>query len=524
MKYLYLGISSKFIHTMPAGWFLAEFLNRHGIKVKELYHNVNEKYADVLDNVLREEFDTLLISVYIFNVDFIRKLIKDIKLRKPCCTVIAGGPEVSEDFEADHIIIGEGEKALYGFLTKGGRKVIREENIADLDTIPTPYTEERLSKSVYKLIYYESSRGCPFKCSYCMAGLTSGVRYFSIERVKEDLLKIASSGAKVVKFTDRTFNANVKRTDEILQFIRENFSGRDICFHFEVGGDLFRESTMKILEELPVGLVQMEAGVQTLNEESLKAVNRVFDKEKFIDNISRIRAFGNIHIHLDLIAGLPHETRESFIKSFNQVYLLRPHMLQLGFLKFLKGTPIRENFAAEYCDNAPYEVISTPTMSEDDLKELKSMEWAFDRLYNSGRFRHTLDYLLNFNDNPYQMFLEISRHLERGGIMRGCQQLDLIRGILSFHDDEKVKEFLRFDYLLTNRSRSSPACLRNQHTPEFRRFLSIQPNTSTVLFEEFTFLPDRLNKGHYIVKFDYSKRNSVSRAYGCEIMKANYST
>jgi len=299
---------------MPSGWFLAEFLQQKGIEIVEKYHSVNEDYDTLRNEILCKEWDAVLFSVYIFNVKTVRQLIKDIR-KASSCKIIVGGPEVDLDLDANHIVFGEGETALYNLLTSSGEKVIYGKNITNLDDIPSPYTVKRLSESKNKLIYYESSRGCPFSCSYCMAGLTKGVRYFSLERVQNDLKRIVDSGAKIIKFTDRTFNANTERTNAILNMIANNFADKDVCFHFEVGGDLFNKSTLDILKTLPVGLVQMEAGVQTLNEKSLQAICRKFNKERFLQNITKILSYNNIHMHLDLIAGLPYEDYSSFENS-----------------------------------------------------------------------------------------------------------------------------------------------------------------------------------------------------------------
>ena len=519
MKILYCGISSRYIHTMPAGWFLSEYLSSCGIEINEIYHNVNESYDNILNNIIEIKPDKLLLSVYIFNVEFVKKLIKDIRHNLKNTIIIVGGPEVDKNLDADHIVYGEGERALLKLLTEGGGREIYEEPIACLDDLPSPYTTSRLIESRNKLVYYESSRGCPFKCSYCMAGMTKGVRNFSLDRVKSDLVKIVDSGAKVVKFTDRTFNANRERTDEILRYIKDTFSNINICFHFEVGGDLFQQSTLDILQSMPVGLVQMEAGVQTLNPMSLKAINRVFDKRVFGDNISKIISYGNIHMHLDLIAGLPMDDLDSFKQSFNEVIALQPHMLQLGFLKMLKGTPIREDYKAEFAPIAPYEIISTPHMSEEDLKELKAVELMVDKLYNRGKFSNTLKFLLSNYDSPYDMYFNISKYLSNIGVVKGSQEVDYYNGLLRMSNNEEVvRDYLRYDYLITNNSKVIPHILRAQHSEEFKLFNAQNKPTRTVFYEEFKYLPS-LSKGRYIVRFDYQFRNPVNKQYSYSIIK-----
>lgn len=520
MDILFYGLSSKFIHTLPSGWFLSEYLHSKGIEVCEEYHSVNEEYDELLASILNKQFDFILFSVYIFNVKVVNRLIKDIRKSKEC-KIIVGGPEVDENFCADHIVIGEGEYALYKLLTSGAEKLVFGENIKNLDSIPSPYTKERLNLSKNRLIYYESSRGCPFSCSYCMAGISRGVRYFSIERVKSDLINIVSSGAKIIKFTDRTFNANVARTNEILEFILKEFSASGTCFHFEVGGDLFQESTLKILKKLPTGLVQMEAGVQTLNEESLKAVNRNFNRAIFLDNIAKILSFNNIHLHLDLIAGLPFDTFASFIDSYNTVMNLRPHKLQLGFLKMLKNTPIRDCYNALYDAEPPYEIINSPDMSAEELAVLKEIDWINERLYNSGKFSNTLDRLfLHFT--PYQLFYKLSEHFSALQIFKDAYEYRLYEGLLSFSNfEERAREILRFDYLVTNNSRKIPKKLQKVHSNSFKSFLAANKIDRFTLYENFSYLPRKETKGNFTVKFDYKYRNPINNQYTYEIVETN---
>ena len=516
MKIVYIGISSKFIHTMPAGWFLSEYLKHRGIAVTEIYSNINMPYQGILSQVLAEKPDKLLVSVYIFNATLLKKLIKDIKKFLPLCEIIVGGPEADEWVGAHKVIKGEGEQALYEYLTKG--KIDTLCPLEDLDAIPSPYTKDRVLSSQNKLIYYESSRGCPFHCSYCMASNSKKVRYFSLDRVKEDLTNLVSWGVKIIKFTDRTFNANTQRTDAILTFIKEKFSNSETCFHFEVGGDLFKQSSLEILKELPKGLVQIEAGVQSLNLKTLKAVNRKFDKEKFINNISQIIGFGNIHTHLDLIAGLPYEDKESFISSFNQTIALRPHMLQLGFLKFLKGTPIRQTYNAEYSKTPPYEIISSTWLSKEDIAELKKVEYVLDKLYNTNRFHFTLRHLFEKYKTPYQALKNIAYFFDEKGLKRGMSLNTIYQTMLEFMNYQKAKDLLRLDFVISNNSRKIPRPIKEPYDADFKLFLQRHPQDRYVLYQRFSYLPDK-PKGNYVVKVDYSKRDKVSSLYEWQIIK-----
>ncbi len=521
MQILYCGISSKYIHTMPAGWFLCEYLYSKGIIVEEAYFNTNQPLAEVLRFIKLKNPDTLLLSVYIFNAIFVNKLIKEVRQSLKGCRIVVGGPEVDESFDADHIIIGEGEEALYKLLSmKCKEKVIYQQGIQNLDIIPSPYTAQRLEQSENKLIYYESSRGCPFRCTYCMASLSKGVRYFGIDRVKLDLKRIVEKGAKVIKFTDRTFNANTQRVNEILTFILEEFYDKNVCFHFEVVGELFREETLELLKRMPLGRVQMEAGVQTLNYPSLKAINRVFKKETFIANIKKIISFGNIHMHLDLIAGLPLDTIKTFADSFNEVIVLRPHVLQLGFLKFLKGTELRRTYGAKFGKYPPYEIISSDTMSKQDLLTLKDIEFVVDRLYNSGKFVNTLDYLLENTRSPFSLFYALSDYFKSKGIKKGASESKLFSALVDYYIDTLpfIRDLLRFDYLITNNSKRLYPSIKNDYTGECKKFLAQHKRTRFVMYECFGYDPITKKEGMCFIKFDYSKRHPVTKQYTYEFV------
>jgi radical SAM superfamily enzyme YgiQ (UPF0313 family) len=267
--------------------------------------------------------------------------------------------------------------------------------IDNLDSIPTPYTEEMLSAAGGRIIYYESTRGCPFSCSYCLSSTFEGVRYFSLERVKKELQKLVNAGVRQIKFVDRTFNANRERAKEIIRFIIS--LGGTTNFHFEAAADLFDSEMLDILAAAPKGLIQFEIGIQTTNNKTLEAINRRTDLGRVFQNVNKLNSIGNVHIHVDLIAGLPYENMGSFKNSFNEVYALEPHQLQLGFLKLLKGSRIRDEskvYGYVFRDYAPYEVMQNSCISFDEILELKNVEDMVERYYNSGRFNNTLKYVI----------------------------------------------------------------------------------------------------------------------------------
>lgn len=284
---------------------------------------------------------------------------------------------------------------------------------AHTDTPPSPYLQEFFDNLSGRICYIETSRGCPYRCAFCLSGRCSSLRFFDIETVKENIILLANSGTKTVKFVDRTFNANYKRANEILLFIKDNYGTKipdGVCFHFEIAGDILHEDTLAILSQMPPRAVQLEIGMQSFNEETLKLINRKTNTQKLIKNIKTLLSFNNMHIHIDLIAGLTGEDLLSFKNSFNIGYNLHAHMLQMGFLKLLYGSDMREQsdkYPCEYSDKPPYEVISTPWLTASEILKLKSCEDALERLYNSGRFLLTLDYLINeIKIEPFDLFFE----------------------------------------------------------------------------------------------------------------------
>ena len=296
--------------------------------------------------------------------------------------------------------------------------MITNEEMEYLEEVISPYCEEYFGNLNGRISYIETSRGCPYRCAFCLSGRCGPVRYFPMDRVKEDIIALANSGTKTIKFVDRTFNAKEDRANEIIEFIIEN-SGKkfpeNICFHFEIAGDILKESTLNILEKAPKGLFQLEIGMQSFNEETLKAINRKTNTEKLIENIKKLLSFKNMHIHIDLIAGLKGEDIKSFERSFDIGFNLRANMLQMGFLKLLYGAEMRENkeeFPCEFSEDPPYEVISTPWITREEIISLKKCEDALERLYNSGRFLETINYLLENKYTPFKLFMEIGSAIE----------------------------------------------------------------------------------------------------------------
>ncbi len=332
------------------------------------------------------------------------------------------------------------------------------EIIKELDIIQSPYTDLILSTIQNKIVYYESSRGCPFSCSYCLSSTFNGVRYFSIERVKKDLLKLIKSKARQIKFVDRTFNCNKQKFIQIIEFIIQYGEGKN--FHFEVAADLFDDQMIEVLKKAPKGLIQFEIGIQTTNHKTLKEINRVTDLQKVYSNINKIKELENIHLHVDLIAGLPFEDLSSFKSSFNTVYNLRTSKLQLGFLKMLKGTCIKRLahvYEYKYRDYHPYEILSNKFIKYSELKDLKRIEDMVEKFHNSGWFQKSIDFLVKYYFNtPYNFFESLSEYYEEEGYFKRalsirelfCVLINFSKQIIIYEKElDYFNEILKYDYL-----------------------------------------------------------------------------
>ena len=470
MKVIIACLNSKYVHASLSPWCLLsgvrEFAeNNYDISVME--STINGDALSFAGKIIDEKPDVVAFSCYIWNVIKTLEVCRIIK-EKHDCKIVLGGPEVAyrpkdilEKYEfADFVLSGEGEWIFPDFLDNlngnlslvsgltyrenGGIISVPEQEYTDAP--PSPFVDEFFENLNGRISYIETARGCPYRCAFCLSGRCSTLRFFGIDRVKKDIIKLAQSGTQTVKFVDRTFNANAERANEILLFIKENY-GKEIpdtvCFHFEIAGDILRESTLEILKSMPVGAVQLEIGMQSFNEETLKVINRKTNTKKLIENIRKLISFDNMHIHIDLIAGLTGEDFESFKNSFNIGYSLKAHMLQMGFLKLLHGADMRENkekYPCTFSAEPPYEVTSTPWLSADEIKTLKNCEDALDRLYNSGRFLLTLEYLTDeVGISPFDIFGSFGNSVN-GNKMRLS---DYAEKLYDFFCDKCDKEVLR---------------------------------------------------------------------------------
>lgn len=504
MKTLLVAMNSQYVHSNLAVWQLKACCTDECGEVAVKEYNINQQLKWILNDIVGQSPDVVAFSCYIWNIEMMYKLMQDVKTCLPDAVIIAGGPEISFDYEKilkehgfiDYIAVGEGDETLPHLLRSLANgesckidgicssKDIKPTNYAvvkDIDSLPSPYTDEMLESANGKIIYIETSRGCPFSCSYCLSQISHGVRYVSIEKVKQTLVMLENKGIKLLKFTDRTFNCNEKRALEIWRFAKENISKMKL--HFEVGADLFSDEAIEFLEQMPCSSIQLEAGVQSTNEKTLSTVCRKTSLQKLFSNSRKILSFNNIHYHLDLIAGLPYEDYETFAKSFDDVYSLRPHQLQLGFLKMLKGSKIRREadmYNYKYRSYAPYEVISNDFLSVGDTMKLIKIEEALERYYNSGRFKISLPMIEKKFSGAFRMYEAIAYFLDKiGAVDRSVgisNQFDMLydfgKTVFSQDEQELFADCLRADWAISGFKGKMPSSIpekqiEKQFTDEF---------------------------------------------------------
>lgn len=460
--------------------------------------SINDRVENILEGIIEEKPDVVAFSCYIWNMEFVNRLAELIKLVDPKIEILYGGPEVSyegkeflENHEGEYVIVGEGEKTFREFvLYKLGEGKIEDikglnykrdgkvfENPKrpemDMNELVFPYTYEEDINN--KIVYYEASRGCPFKCKYCLSSVMHGVRFLDVERVKKELKYFMERGLKLVKFVDRTFNCNREYTVELLKYLSEQDT--ETRFHFEVAADLLTEEQIEILNNAPKGRFQLEVGVQTTNNEVLHNINRYITYENIKEKVLKVAAGKNVMQHLDLIAGLPGEDLESFKKSFNDVHAIRPDEIQLGFLKLLKGSSMREEaekWGIVYSPYAPYEIIRSKDISYEELLLLKKVEAMVDKYYNSCKFNNVIKFFLNIYEKPFDFYYDLAMFFEeKGNFKRSIGNVEYYKILLDFYlekiegeDEGLFKEVLKFDYLCFNKKRWLPDFLLRTITKE----------------------------------------------------------
>ena len=483
-------LNSKFIHSSLALRYLKAYGEAHGQAYDIVEYTINMPVLHILSDITEHDIDILGFACYIWNIEMTLHVVDMVKAVRPDIKIVLGGPEVSFTADEllercpniDYIVQGEGEEAFHALVTalqlgndglnpvipgvRGRRDgsilgSLEAVEVSDLSSIPFPYTEEDMEDLEHKIIYYESSRGCPFSCQYCLSGNKNTVRFFPQERTLEELQWFIDHGVKQVKFVDRTFNCAPHHHRPLMEFMRD--SDTHMNFHLEMEPELMTEWETNILCETPPGRIQIEVGVQSTHKKTLDAINRYNDWPYIQKSIRPIIQAGRTHVHMDLIVGLPHEDFNRFGQSFNDLFSLQPHALQIGFLKLLKGSGVRRMREYKYVADplAPYEVLSTHVLPYDDVRFLKYFEDVFERFYNSERFRTTFGYigqqLIHGETDAFTYFCDMTRAwLKEGNHKVNLKDIDQIEFLYRFFlakGDTIAAELLQYDTLVSYRGK-----------------------------------------------------------------------
>lgn len=538
MKVVLATLNAKYIHSSLALKYLKVACSsvQSDIVMKE--YTINNEVLEILSDIYSEQPDIIGLSCYIWNIDMTLKLAGLLKKVLPRVVVILGGPEVSYDpLEVmqknsfiDYIVQGEGENTFrtllaallshapvntiegLSFRQKGEVVVGKPQVVGDVNTIPFPYCEKDIEGLKDKIIYYESARGCPFSCQYCLSSATSGVRFFNLERVYRELEFFIKHNVRQVKFVDRTFNARKEHYLPILRFLAKQECRTN--FHFEIAVDLLDEEVLTFLREVPVGRFQFEIGIQSTNQQTLDKISRHNNWPRIVDHVTRIVSYNNIHVHLDLIIGLPYENVTLFGQSFNDVYQLQPHMLQIGFLKMLKGAGLR-NIADQcgyvFVDDAPYEVLANDWLTYGEVRKLKILEDVFNQVYNTGRFRYTLDLLIRLQgENAFHFYQKLSAYWEEKQLhivahsAKSLYQYLLDFCQLYYLDKLAIcQEFLKFDALVSEKGSIQPECLTW--------------NQDVWMEEKNEFWRNPNIARHYIPNYSFTTWRDIKKKYRIEV-------
>lgn len=528
MKILLAACNAKYIHSNLAVYDLQAYASDYADHIVLKEYTINQQKDDIMRDIYLEHPDVVCVSCYIWNISFVKELMADLIKILPGADFWAGGPEVSydaekfltENSEFKGVMVGEGEetfkelagyyveknpqnlKDMTGICYKDGDRIIHNgwRQIMDLSSIPFIYKD--LSEFKNRIIYYESSRGCPFSCSYCLSSIDKKLRFRDTETVKKELQFFIDNKVPQVKFVDRTFNCKHDHAMAIWKYINEHDNGVT-NFHFEISADLLREEELQEMSTMRPGLIQLEIGVQSTNPDTIKAIHRTMDFEKLKGIVDRIHSFGNIHQHLDLIAGLPYEDYDSFRHSFNDVYALKPQQLQLGFLKVLKGSHMMEmcrEYGIVYKTQEPYEVLSTKWLDYDHVLKLKTVENMVEVYYNSGQFQNTLEYLEKFFPDAFSIYERLgSFYMEKGYGDVSHTRMRRYEILLEFLEDvpeismDQVKDQMVYDLYLRENLKSRPGFARDQKPFErqiwdFRKREKVAKNAHVEVFADGTVL------------------------------------
>lgn len=446
-KFVLAAINAKYIHSNPAVYSLKANAGEYAPYIKICEYTINQSKEEILADLYKEEPDVIGFSCYLWNIEYILSIAGDLKKIRPNLIITAGGPEVSyrpEEFlrtyrSFDLIMVGEGEKTfselmefyfgdresdsgkprfpvslaeINGLVYREGERIIRTPSREWLDMDELVFLYKDLSGMENRIIYYESMRGCPFSCSYCLSSIEKSVRCKSLEKTLPEIDVFLGAKVRQVKFVDRTFNCIHEHAYAIWKYIKENDNGIT-NFHFEIAGDLLRDEDFALFEGMRPGLMQFEIGVQSTNPDTIRAIGRTMDTRRLAHNIAKLRKTHNIHVHLDLIAGLPYEGYESFKNSFCDVYRMKPEQLQLGFLKVLYGSGMKEageKYGLIASSSPPYEVYATNWLSYQEVRKLKQVEEMVEIYYNSAQFTASIAYLEKCFKTPFDLYFSLGQY------------------------------------------------------------------------------------------------------------------
>ena len=547
MRILLTAINAKYIHSNLAVYNLKAVTAKYGDQIEIAEYTINQQPDEILADIYKKQPDVIAFSTYIWNRRMVGELITELSKVLPQAEIWAGGPEVSYDAEAflmeypkvRGVMRGEGEMVFPALATlyiegtgsfqtiagityrndQGELQINEDGAPANMDELPFVYGH--LEDFSHKIIYYESSRGCPFRCSYCLSSLEKKLRFRSLDLVKKELGFFLQAKVPQVKFLDRTFNCNPRRTVDLWQWILDHDNGIT-NFHFEIAADLITEEELAIMEQMRPGLIQLEIGVQSTNMETVHEIDRVMDLDLVRNVTAKVKSFGNIHQHLDLIAGLPGEDLDSFHKSFDDVFAMEPEQLQLGFLKVLRGTKIHrmaQRYGIVCHDKAPYEVLSTPWLPYKDLLLLKGVEEMVELYYNSHQYEKTLEEILKNYGSPFAFFEELAEFYDRKGYSKishsRMARYEILREFISEKDwaDPVYDQCMIFDLYARERLKSRPAFAtdRSPYKEQLREYEKIYGKQ--VHIEIFT-----RNSQPVFVLFDYARRNPLTNDAHVEVL------
>lgn len=547
MKILLAACNAKYIHSNLAVYDLKAYSSDYDEHVILREYTINQPKDEILKDIYSSGADVVCFSCYIWNISFVRELIRDLVKILPKTAFWAGGPEVSYDAkkfltempEMTGVMVGEGEKTFHdllefyidgkdsleeisGIAYRTGDKIIHNgwRELMDLSAIPFVY--EHLEKFENRIIYYESSRGCPFSCSYCLSSIDKKLRFRDLELVKKELQFFLDHRVPQVKFVDRTFNCKHEHAMTIWKYILEHDNGVT-NFHFEISADLLREEEMELMSQMRPGLIQLEIGVQSTNPETIRAIHRHMDLKKLEHCVNRVHSFRNIHQHLDLIAGLPYEDYDTFHQSFNDVYQMKPDQLQLGFLKVLKGSLMQkeaEGYGIVYKEKEPYEVLSTNWLTYGEVLKLKMVESMVEVYYNSGQFWHTLEYLVPFEKDAFTFYEKLGSFYEKKGYSEishsRMRRYEILLEYLQEETDvptEVAAQKMLYDLYLREKLKKRPVFAPDQKQYEtavwnYRKNNQVSKTAHIEVFENGT-----------VILFDYEKRDPLSNNAYTEVVQ-----